>query len=107
MSTDRKLSTMPIEYLWDGLVLEDDIFNHNGSVLLIPKGELITTSKLNKLVNFSVEDKYIMVHEESYYNILAKHDVPEEIRQKITENQTGYTEIKQNVGGIFHKATEE
>lgn len=107
MSTDRKLRKMPIEYLWDGLVLEDDIFNHNGSVLLIPKGELITTGKLNKLVNFSVEDKYIMVHEESYYNILAKHDVPEEIRQKITENQTGYTEIKQNVGGIFHKAAEE
>ena len=107
MSTARKLRKMPIEYLWDGLILEDDIFNHNGSVLLIPKGEMITTGKLNKLVNFCVEDKYIMVCEESYYNIVAKNDIPDEVRQKITENQTGYTEIKQNVGGIFHKAAEE
>lgn len=106
MSTDKRLRKMAIEYLWDGLVLEDDIFNYNGSVLLIPKGEIITTGKLNKLANFSVEDKYIMVYEESYYNILSKSDVPDEIRQKITENQTGYTEIKQNVGGIFHKAAE-
>ena len=101
MSTKKKLRKMPIEYLWDGLVLEDDIFNHNGSVLLLPKGELVTESKLKKLSNFSVEEKYVMVCEECYYNILSKANIPAEIRQKITENQTGYTEIKQNVGGIF------
>ncbi|MBQ6888869.1 MAG: HD-GYP domain-containing protein [Lachnospiraceae bacterium] len=107
MSTKKKLRKMPIEYLWDGLVLEDDIFNHNGSVLLLPKGELVTEGKLKKLSNFSVEEKYVMVCEECYYNILSKANIPAEIRQKITENQTGYTEIKQNVGGIFHKASED
>lgn len=107
MSAGKKLRKIPIEYLWDGLVLEDDVFNYNGSVLLIPKGETITANKLHKLFNFSVEEKYIMINEDSYYNIMAKNNISEEIRQKITEDQTGYTEIKQNVGGIFHKAADE
>ena len=49
MDTEKNLRRMPIEYLWDGLILEDDIFNYNGSVLLIPRGEIVTTSKLKKL----------------------------------------------------------
>lgn len=38
----EKMKTLPAEYLWDGLVLKDDIYNHNGNVLLIPSGEEIT-----------------------------------------------------------------
>lgn len=106
MDTEKNLRRMPIEYLWDGLILEDDIFNYNGSVLLIPKGEIVTTSKLKKLSNFSVDEKYVMVCEECYYNILSNKNIPNKIRQKITENQSGYTELKQNVGGIFHKAAD-
>ena len=37
--SDRKLQSLPVEYLWDGLVLKDDIFNHTGAALLLPKGE--------------------------------------------------------------------
>ncbi len=100
----RKLRKMPIEYLWDGMVLRDDIFNHTGNVLLLPKGETITEGKLKKLVNFDGEDKHIMVYDDTFFQILSEGNIPDDVRQKITEDFAGYTELKQNVGAAFHNA---
>lgn len=103
----EKLRTLPVEYLWDGLVLTDDIYNHDGSVLLIPQGEEITHKKLGKLLNFDSDSKHIMVYEESYYKIMSEGDIPHELRQKVTEGETGYTEIKNDIGQVLHKVTAE
>lgn len=103
----EKLKKMPVEYLWDGLVLTDDIYNYNGNVLLIPKGEEITKKKLSKLLNFDGDDKHITVYEESYYKIMAGKNIPHEVRQRVTENETGYTEIKKDIGHVFHKVSAE
>ena len=48
----ERLEKVPMEYLWEGLVLSDNLYNYNGSVLLVPSGEVITKSKLDKLINF-------------------------------------------------------
>jgi len=103
----EKLKKLPAEYLWDGLVLTDDIYNHNGNVLLIPKGEKITKKKLKKLLNFDGDDKHIMVYEESYYRIMAGKSIPYEVRQKVMENEAGYTGIKKDIGNVFHKVSKE
>lgn len=103
----KKLKKLPIKYLWDGLVLKDDIYDYSGSVLLIPKGETITSDKLEKLLNFEGNNKHIMVYEDTFYEILSDNDIPNEVRQKVTEDYTGYTQLKQNVGSVFHKADYE
>lgn len=103
----KKLKKLPIKYLWDGLVLKDDIYDYNGSVLLIPKGETITSDKLEKLLNFEGNNKHIMVYEDTFYEILSDSDIPNEVCQKVTEDYTGYTQLKQNVGSVFHKADYE
>lgn len=99
----RKMRTLPVEYLWDGLVLNDDIFNHTGAVLLLPKGETITKDRLNKLMGFYGDNKNIMVYEETYLEIMSDEHVPLEVRQKLTENHVGYTRLQQNVGNLFHR----
>ena len=55
----ERLEKVPMEYLWEGLVLSDNLYNYNGSVLLVPSGEVITKSKLDKLINFSDGNNYI------------------------------------------------
>ncbi len=102
-----KLKKLPVEYLWDGLVLTDDLYNHDGNVLLIPSGEEITQKKLGRLLKFDSDSKHIMVYEESYYKILAKGKIPHEVHQKMTEDETGYTEIKKDIGYVLHKASTE
>ena len=101
--SDRQLRSLPVEYLWDGLVLKDDIFNHTGAVLLLPKGETITKSRLDKLMRFYGDNKNVMVYEETYLEIMADEHVPSEARQKLMESHTGYTRLHQSIGDLFER----
>lgn len=105
--SDRKLQSLPVEYLWDGLVLKDDIFNHTGATLLLPKGDTITREKLDKLMGFYGDSKNIMVYEDTYLEIMSDEHVPIEARQKFTEKRVGYAQLQQNVGSLFHRTDHE
>lgn len=99
----RQLQTLPAELLWDGLVLKDDIFNHTGAVLLLPKGETITKSRLEKLMGFYGDDRNIMVYEETYLEIMTDEHTSPEARQKLMEKHIGYTHLQQNIGDLFER----
>ena len=99
----RQLRPLSVEYLWDGLVLHEDIFDHTGAVLLLPKGETITRHKLNKLMGFYGNNKNIMVYEETFLKIMTDEHVPSEARQKFIESHTGYTQLHQNIGSLFKR----
>lgn len=100
---NRRLQTLPAEFLWDGLVLKDDIFNHTGAVLLLPKGETITRSRLEKLMGFYGNNRNIMVYEETYLEIMTDEHTSPEARQKMMENHVGYTRLHQSIGGLFER----
>ena len=97
----RRLQTLPAEFLWDGLVLKDDIFNYTGAVLLLPKGETITRSRLNKLMGFYGDNKNIMVYEETYLEIMTDEHTSPEARQKMMENHVGYARLQRDIGDLF------
>ncbi len=96
-----QLMELPIEYLWEGLVLKNDIFNHTGAVMLLPEGETITAPKLNRLMRFYGKDKYIMVYEDTYLDIMTDEHAPLNARQEMTERYMGYTKLHRNIGSIF------
>lgn len=102
--SDRQLRSLPIEYLWDGLTLEDDIFDHTGAVLLLPKGETITKSRLDKLKGFYGDNKNVMVYEETYLEIMTDEHISLEARQKLMESHIGYTHLHQNIGDFFERS---
>lgn len=92
---------VPIEYLWEGLVLSDDIYNSTGTVLLIPHGEVLSAEKIERLLNFGDRDGYITTSPRAYEMIMEAKAAPYEIRQKIYEEEFGYTTLKKNVEHIF------
>ena len=98
-----KMRALSIEYLWDGLVLHDDIFDHTGATLLLPKGETITKHKLDKLMGFYGHNKNIMVYEETFLEIMTDEHAPSEVRQKFIESQSGYAQLHQNIGSLFKR----
>lgn len=98
---EKELRALPVEYLWDGLVLQEDIFDHTGAVLLLPKGETITRHTLDKLKGFYGNNKNIMVYETTFRQILTDGHVPFEARQKFLESHTGYSHLHQNIGALF------
>ncbi len=104
---ETNLRELPIEYLWEGLVLKDNIYDHSGATLLVPKGEKLTHDKLQKLYNFNKGDKNIMVHESTFYDILADEHISPEKRQELTERLSGYGRLSDSVGGMLHHADEK
>ena len=103
----RQLRALSVEYLWDGLVLHDDIFDYTGAVLLLPKGETITGHRLEQLKNFYGNDRNIMVYEETFFEIMTDEHAPVEARQKFLENHTGYTQLHQDIGSLFKRPDQE
>lgn len=107
----KKLKKVPIRYLWDGMVLSDDLYNENGKVLFIKAGERITEKTIEQLRNLGTVDDCVMVCEEAYQEIMKQKDMPAEIQQKIVEDRFGYTKLKKEVqyflGMIEHAAEVE
>lgn len=103
----RQLRALLAEYLWDGLVLQDDLFDHTGAVLLLPKGETVTRRKLDQLMGFYGDNKTVMVYEETFLEIMTDEHVPLEVRQKFLESHVGYTRIHQNIGSLFKRSDYE
>lgn len=105
--SSRQLRAFPVEYLWDGLVLSDDIFNYTGKVLLLPKGEKVTRAKLDRLMGFYGHNKNVMVYEETYFEIMSDGHMPDEVRQRLTEKNVGYAGLQQNIGSLLKRADYE
>lgn len=101
---ENDLRELPIEYLWEGLVLKDNIYDYTGATLLIPRGEKLTGEKLKRLYNFNKGDKNIMIHESAIYDILSDEHISPEKRRELTERLSGYTRLSDSVGGMLHRA---
>ena len=99
----KQLKTLPLEYLWPGLVLQNDIFDHTGDVLLLSKGETVTRRRLDKLMGFYGANRNVMVYEETFLEIMTSEHIPTEVRQKFIESRTGYANLHQDIGNLFKR----
>lgn len=100
MQNLRKLS---IDSLWEGLILKDDVYNHDGSVLLIRAGERIDSLRLKRLSGFSGEERYIITTQRTFEQIMEHKKSDLRGTQQQIENNSGYTELKEAVGGLFEE----
>ena len=98
------LRRLPIDCLWEGLVIKDNLYNHTGETLLLPKGEQLTADRIRRLYNFNRGDQNIMIYEDVYYDILTDEHITPEVRQQLTEAGSGYRQLAQNVGGMLRNA---
>lgn len=108
---NEKLKRIPIRYLWDGMVLADDLYNGDGKVLLIRAGEVITEKTIGRLEKLATKDNCVTTYESSYREIMNQKNMPPDIRQRVVEDRFGYTELKKDVqhflGMVAHAAEAE
>lgn len=95
------LKTIPFEHLWPGMQLSGDLYNYNGKVLLMPKGEVLTESRMNQLERFDPNNRYFTMKEDERD---GWGDNVNRIQQKIVEDQSGYTELKKSLNIILAMA---
>ncbi|SFQ42574.1 HD domain-containing protein [Lachnospiraceae bacterium XBB1006] len=97
----KTLYEFPVDYLWEGLILEEDLFDRTGEVLLIPAGEEVTWKKLEQIVSFGGEDRYVMSGEKSYRVVMESRVVNPEDDQDLLEQNCGYTRLKDQVNRLL------
>lgn len=93
------LKVLPLSYLWDGLVLEDDVYNADGNVLLLPHGDAITEKRLLQLKNFGTEDACVSMREASYQVVLQ--GARERLDQR--EREIGYTPARTELERVISR----
>jgi len=88
-----KLETISLDYLYEGLIVQDDIYNYDGKLLLVAKGITLTELMISRLKKFNNSERNIKVSAK-VYNDLKSRGFPPEIRQQNFEVSAGYYEIK-------------
>lgn len=101
MLKHQKLLEVPIAYLKAGLILKDNVYDKNGTVLLIPSGELITEKKLDQLTHFGDHNQCVTTYRKSFEIIMQGNKKEIERDQKILESESGYTALKTGVEHVL------
>lgn len=97
----KRLKQLPMDYLWEGLILKDDVYNYNGTVLLIPAGAVIDSLRLRRLDSFSGKERFVMTTERSFEQIMTHREVNPRGTQQQIEDNSGYTDLKKNVDNML------
>jgi HD-GYP domain-containing protein (c-di-GMP phosphodiesterase class II) len=96
----KALETISLDYLYAGLVAHDDIYNHDGTLLLVAKGITLTENTLQKLKRFNSGNQNIKVTSNVRKQLMNK-GLPPKVMQENFENDTGYSEIKGEATNIL------
>jgi HD-GYP domain-containing protein (c-di-GMP phosphodiesterase class II) len=89
----KALENISLDYLYTGLVAQDDIFNHDGTLLLVAKGIALTESTLKRLRRFNSDNHNIKVTAK-VRDQLMNRGLSQVQKQQNLENETGYSDLK-------------
>lgn len=112
MSTRKHID---IGYLYEGMILADDIYDYSGNALLLPEGALVTAAGLIGLKRFNMQNNALSVSA-STYDLLMAHmaenkakvqDPPPEIKTQcaVGIQQEAYVQVNNSVGEMLDKVS--
>lgn len=80
----KNLHPLAIEYLYEGLVLTESIYNYNGRTMLLPKGEVLDEYKIWKLKKFNHDYRNICVHTKTFQELISNHSFLDNLDDKLS-----------------------
>jgi HD-GYP domain-containing protein (c-di-GMP phosphodiesterase class II) len=89
----KALETISLDYLYAGLVAQDDIYNHDGTLLLVAKGITLTASTLQRLKRFNNSQQNIKVSSKVRKELINR-GLSQHQKQQNLEDEAGYSELK-------------
>ena len=99
-SKSNGLASISIEHLYAGLILNEDIYNYNGTMMLVKKDTTLTDVLIEQLKKFNGAEKNIRVSQKLYEQLLER-GIPQKLSQRYLEDTTKYTEIKNQTKSLI------
>jgi len=89
--------------LFDGIEIEEDIYDHTAATMLVSRGTTLTTNLIEKIKRLNKGKDRIHVTGKTYRFLLEKSPPPNpHVRQEL-ERTTGYAEVKDDTLGILEE----
>ncbi len=101
MDENTKLIPIAYDYLYDGMTVQDDIYNYNGKIVLLPKGVVLDELKLSRLKRFNSDRRNIKVKINTYNTLRENKAVSQALQLEKLENDTGYGTVKDSVNSFL------
>ncbi|MEG0778646.1 MAG: HD domain-containing protein [Oscillospiraceae bacterium] len=99
-----ELRPIAIDYLFPGMRVTENIYNHDGSVLLVGKGTILTEKNLKMLKRFNSSTRNISVYATTYQALLDHNTgSPELFSQEYLEEAVGYGELKSDTENLLEQ----
>ena len=95
-----KWKPISIDYLYEGLPLEEDIYDYKGNLLLLAKGTVLTETYINRLRQIKELGRNILVSVKLHGELIEK-GIPEHFGQRHLEEKTGYAQLKNATLNLF------
>lgn len=96
MGVSNGLNSIAMEFLYEGMVVGEDIYNHNGQLLILAKGIVLTESKIAQLKNFNQNSRNISVPDMTYKELMTRGILmPSSLAQEYIEKEVGYSKAKE------------
>ncbi|MCL2014023.1 MAG: HD-GYP domain-containing protein [Oscillospiraceae bacterium] len=103
MSEEESLVSIPINLLHEGMELPHDIFNYNGTLMLVPQGSVISESQITAIRRFNKYKDTVVVSSETLKVIQRHKSLNKTVSRQKLEEETGYVDTKDDT---FHMLEE-
>ena len=90
-----------INYLYEGLVLDKDIYDSSSNQTLLTKNTVLTQSHISRLKQLKNVNQNIRVSMDLHKKLMEK-GLPKVFEQKYLEDNVGYTQVKSSTADLFH-----
>lgn len=104
---EEELRPILMEYLYEGMKVVEDIFSSDGKLLLIPKGDILTASALDRLKRYNSDSRHISVHVTTYNLLMRGRQAPPFVPLSTIEEITGYTRLNNAADDLLEQAQRE
>ena len=93
-SSESKLLAVSINLLFDGMVLQDSVYDAEASRLLVKSGSLLDANTIKRIKSLNSGRETIFVTGNTYSTLIANNPPIEASNRNELEDSTGYTAIK-------------
>ncbi len=95
------LIPVDIKFLYAGLRLPDDIYNFDGRLVLLKRGDVLTPMRIEQLMKFNSESRSISVYQSTYNMLMEKAQENFESEQEKIEWQSGYKDTGEKMESMM------
>jgi len=96
----KALEDISLDYLYSGLAVQDNIYNHDGTLLLVAKGITLTDASLKRLKRFNGSHHNIKVTSK-LRDELINRGLSQNQKQQNFEKETGYSELTEEAESLI------